>query len=351
MHVSIDPRAVLFCGACLLVGRLASAQTEYSVTDLGRASDMPVPPPTCCTDKMLMNGKGQLAMERVTGSMGRFDVLYWEPGMSAPLLIDGHLDDTLHLTGLSSNGYVVGTSDGGVAVPFRWSRGGGRVALCCADSWLPLAVNASGIVVGTNVSGGYRAVVWSNGPNAIYLDDLDIAGKSAWTFELATTISDDGKIGGIGRVATSSGVESHYFVLTPTGSGGGAPLDRSDWTVSATEFAAGDPPRNAIDGDLNTRFSTGRGQHDSQGVLVTWPGDRTIRRIRFEVGPSTNDYPRTCGIWVKDVADRVTRINCAADSAGVVDVSFSPLPVQRIEIWQWGTAPWWWSIAELNVFD
>lgn len=126
--------------------------------------------------------------------------------------------------------------------------------------------------------------------------------------------------------------------------------DRSDWTVVATESAAGDPPSNAIDGNLNTRFSTGNAQHDSQGFMVSWPGDRIIGRIRMEVGPSTNDYPRTCGIWVVDVAGHVTFVTCAADSSGNVDVSFTPLAVQRIEVWQWGAAPWWWSIAEFSVF-
>jgi regulation of enolase protein 1 (concanavalin A-like superfamily) len=84
------------------------------------------------------------------------------------------------------------------------------------------------------------------------------------------------------------------------------PLDRSDWTVVATESSPSDPPEQAIDGDLATRFSTGNAQHDSQGFIVSWPEDRSIGRIRMEVGPSTGDYPRTCGIWVKDTVGSVT---------------------------------------------
>jgi hypothetical protein len=129
------------------------------------------------------------------------------------------------------------------------------------------------------------------------------------------------------------------------------PLDRSDWTVVATESSPGDPPENAIDGSLDTRFSTGSSQHDNQGFIVSWPGDRTIGRIRMEVGPSTNDYPRTCGIWVKDTVGSVTFVDCAADASGNVDVTFSPVPASTIEVWQWGTSPQWWSIAEFNVFE
>jgi copper homeostasis protein len=38
------------------------------------------------------------------------------------------------------------------------------------------------------------------------------------------------------------------------------------------------------------------------------------------------------------------------DADGNVDVSFTPMPATTIEVWQWGTSPWWWSIAEFNVF-
>ena len=70
----------------------------------------------------------------------------------------------------------------------------------------------------------------------------------------------------------------------------------------------------------------------------------------MDVGPSANDYPRTCGIWVKDSIGSATFVNCVADASGNVEVSFSPIPATTIEVWQWGTAPWWWSIAELDAF-
>jgi hypothetical protein len=349
----VDWKAILSAvAACILVSPVCNAQAQYSIRDLGVANEPSLPPPAyrCCAEKMLMNGKGQLAIERIPGSIGSFDVLYWEPGMTEAMQV-ARPGDTVHLGALSSDRYLVGTSDGGFAVPFRWSKIAGYQALCCADYWFPLGVNSSGVVVGTYSVGGFRAVIWTQSINGVFLDDLDISGKEAWVFEQATTISDDGKIGGVGRVTTSSGVQTHYFVLTPTGSGVGQPMARTDWTVLATENAPQDPPANAIDGNLNTRFSTGNAQHDSQGFLVSWPGDRTIRRIRMDVGPSVNDYPRTCGIWVKDTAGQVTFVDCTPDSSGIVDVSFPALPVQRFEIWQWGASSWWWSIAELNVFQ
>jgi len=139
--------------------------------------------------------------------------------------------------------------------------------------------------------------------------------------------------------------------VTETVPAGAGPLDRGDWTAVATESSPSDPAANALDGNPDTRFSTGSAQHDSQGFIVSWPSDRTIGRIQMDVGPSTNDYPRMCGIWVKDTAGTVTFVNCAANPSGNVEVSFPPIPASKIEVWQWGTSDWWWSIAEFNVFE
>jgi hypothetical protein len=134
------------------------------------------------------------------------------------------------------------------------------------------------------------------------------------------------------------------------GSGGDGVLDRSDWTAWASESSPTDPPSNAIDGNIATRFSTGQAQHDSQGFRVSWPGNRTVSRIRMDLGPNPGDYPRLCGIWPADATGASTAIPCNPDAAGNVDISFAPLQVQKIEVWQWGVAGNWWSIAEFNAY-
>jgi hypothetical protein len=140
-------------------------------------------------------------------------------------------------------------------------------------------------------------------------------------------------------------------VTSGSGSGDTVPLDRSDWTAWASESLSTDAPSQAIDGDITTRFSTGAPQHDSQGFSVSWPVDRTVARIRMDVGSSLFDYPRACGIWITDAERNVTFIDCVPDASGNVDVSFAPLPAQKIEVWQWGTAAAWWSIAEFNAYS
>jgi hypothetical protein len=346
VRLSSLPHVVIGLVATLAISASAAAQPTYTVKDLGPAPD----PSTPTSAVLLSNGSGQVVMRQPFAGPGARNAFFWEPGLPAPVLAGARVDDTQNVFAISSNGFVAGLNDGGFATPYRWSRSGRYEALAGVDTYYPLAVNASGVVVGTQLFGTFRAVVWyaPRPAAATYIDDLSIEGRDGWnTFNQALSISDDGIITGIGRFVTSTGaIVPRYFALIPSG---GA-LDRSDWTASATEFSPNDPPANAIDGNINTRFSTGQAQHDSQGFAVSWPGDRTIGRIRFEVGPNIGDYPRTCGIWVTDSAANVTFVPCQVDGSGNVDVSFSPIPAQKIEVWQWGTAAQWWSIAEFNAF-
>jgi hypothetical protein len=356
-------RAILICALSVLASILstltAAAQPTYTVVDLGIAPEPVLPEPYnrltsgLPVDFIVGNPSGQVIISRtVPPTQGASQKsFFWEPRLSAPLQI-GHDQDTVIVAAISGNGFVAGTANGS---PFVWSKSTGQVSLQSGFSatLYALAVNDSGTVVGINASQHPpRAVIWAPNRPPVFLNDLAIAGRGPWVgFEQARTISNSGVITGIGRFTTASGaVEPHYFALTPVPPSSGA-LDRSDWTASATEAAPGDPPAHAIDGDLNTRFSTGNAQHDSQGFRVTWPGDRTVGRIRMEVGPSTGDYPTVCGIWVTDTAGNVTFINCVVDGSGNVDVSFTPIPVQKIEVWQWGSSPAWWSIAEFNAYS
>ena len=352
-------------GAGLLVVVLATTAAAqapgYTVTDLGRGQP-PVSPPLaylcnavvgadkCPNVQMVTNGTA-IVFHRRTNPLapGLYGAFYWEPGMSQSVPTGQRSDDTTRVVAMSSNGFIVGVEDSGVQRAYRWSRTSGYLPLDYFNRSHALSVNAAGLVVGQEVqSTAYRAVLWNNSTTPFYLDDLNITGRENWVFESAYVITDDGVIGGVGQVVTGSGArETHNFLLTPVAT---TALDRRDWMVTATESSRSDAPSNAIDGNMTTRFSTGNAQHDNQGFIVNWPGERTIGRIRLEVGPSTNDYPRTCGIWVTDTIGHVTFVSCVPGADGDVDVSFPPIPASKIEVWQWGTTSWWWSIAEFNVY-
>jgi hypothetical protein len=352
---------IVVVGLLLHPGQAAAA-AAFRLVDLGPASEAGALAPYACTDDgrcadhTLINAFGQVVLSMdgtASGSFGARQAYFWESTLATRVPI-GRIGDTVVAVSLSSNGWVVGTSDSGVRTPFLWSRATGMRRLSSGSAggderYRPLGVNSLGAVVGTR--DGLRAVLWS-APGALVVDlnDLEIAGGGPWeVLEEARAISDQGWILGVGRLTGVAG--RHVFLLIPTlGSGAGA-IDRSDWTASATEHAPADPPRNAIDGTLTTRFSTGTPQHDSQGFSVAWPGDRMIGRIRLELGASLTDYPRSCGIWITDTAGNVEFEACTADEAGNVEVAFAIRPVHLIEVWQWGVTGSWWSIAEVYAYE
>jgi len=129
------------------------------------------------------------------------------------------------------------------------------------------------------------------------------------------------------------------------------PLNRSNWTVSATESNPGEPPSNAIDNNLNTRWSSGVSMHPGQQFTVGLPVDTPISRIRFEVGSSTQDFPRGCTITIKNSGGTtVATPACTVDANGTVDVSFPKVTGNSVVITQTGTSRWWWSIADLSMY-
>jgi hypothetical protein len=135
----------------------------------------------------------------------------------------------------------------------------------------------------------------------------------------------------------------------PPPTSGGA-LDRSDWKAISSEADYQEDPAKALDGNIQTRFSTGSAQHPTQTFQVSWTGDRSIGRIRMDLGSSAGDYPRICAM-VLTGSTGSTNVPCVADATGNIDVTFTSFAVQKIVVTQSGTAGNWWSIAEFNAYS
>src|SRR6202043_3696080 len=72
----------------------------------------------------------------------------------------------------------------------------------------------------------------------------------------------------------------------------------SGWTAPASPSGpanpccTGDVAANAVDGDASTRYSTGAGQTPGQYLQVDLGQAIDARRVVFDTGASTGDYPR-----------------------------------------------------------
>ena len=140
-------------------------------------------------------------------------------------------------------------------------------------------------------------------------------------------------------------------VYAKTSSGGGSlvALDRTGWT--ATSSPAGSGAANMLDGSLSTRWTTGTAMAPGQYVVVDMQAAKTFRRIVMDSTGSNNDYARGYEVYVSN--DGVNWGSAIASGTGtgpVITVDFAVQTARYIKIVQTGSASYWWSIHELNVY-
>ncbi len=162
-----------------------------------------------------------------------------------------------------------------------------------------------------------------------------------------------------GSGSSSSGGGSSSGGASGSSSGGsGSPdsgaltaLPRTGWVASASVSDA-DVASNAIDGNENTRFSTGAAQAAGQWFEVNMQAAATFSEVTIDAGPSTGDYPRGYTVSVSNDGASWTQVAAGTGTAQLITVTFPPQTAQYIQITQTqsGATANWWSIAELNVY-
>lgn len=159
-----------------------------------------------------------------------------------------------------------------------------------------------------------------------------------------------------------TGTDSHWWsisefrVLTrDTGSGDdephGAVLDRENWTVTASVYGSGSSLTNLLDGDLDTRWTSGTDQSNGQWIQLDLGNVRNFRQISMDSGTSTHDYARGYRIFVSDDASDWRLVAEGDGGSRYVTPAFEAQRARYIKIVQTGEANYWWSLAELNVYN
>jgi hypothetical protein len=146
------------------------------------------------------------------------------------------------------------------------------------------------------------------------------------------------------------------------GSGGGGsatcsahPLTpKSMWTVTASNSSAGDVPAHAIDGDLTTRWSSGKDQAGDEWLQLDFGADVTVTTVTLELGTNANDYPRTYKTRLTDTANNLAATpQLMGSGAAGVDTAMkfdAPTTGRYLLITQGGMATGlWWSVAEFSA--
>jgi hypothetical protein len=121
--------------------------------------------------------------------------------------------------------------------------------------------------------------------------------------------------------------------------------------ASASASDANAPATNAIDGNINSRWSTGAYQVPGQWFAVDMGSTNILNAIVLDCGGSTGDYPRGYQVYLSKDGSNWGAPVAAGSGAAVTTISFPAQAARYIRVTQTGSASAnWWSIAEFNAY-
>jgi len=134
-------------------------------------------------------------------------------------------------------------------------------------------------------------------------------------------------------------------------------VDPAGWHASANPAGPTDPccsadvAAHAVDADASTRYSSGTTQAAGQYLQVDFGKAVGARRVVFDTGASTGDYPR--GYSVTTSRDGVTWTTATASGAGsgqFTTVDLSGAPIRYVRLTLTAASGSWWSVADVRAY-
>ncbi|HKT00415.1 MAG TPA: discoidin domain-containing protein, partial [Rugosimonospora sp.] len=91
----------------------------------------------------------------------------------------------------------------------------------------------------------------------------------------------------------------------------GTALPRTGWTVTASDTSPwlSDVLGNLLDGDTDTRYSSGTGQHNGMWIQVDLGQTQTFDKVVLDSGTSIGDYARSADVYVSADATNWTKVS------------------------------------------
>jgi len=133
------------------------------------------------------------------------------------------------------------------------------------------------------------------------------------------------------------------------GAASGTALNRSDWSITASNNSGSADA--AIDGNRNSRWTTGQDQRENQWFEIDLGETATFSSIELDSEGSSNDFPRLYSISVSENGGDWETVANGAGSDATTSVNFGTQTARYVRIEQSGTSDrWWWSIHEANLF-
>lgn len=130
-------------------------------------------------------------------------------------------------------------------------------------------------------------------------------------------------------------------------------LHNGSFTATASATASGSSPSNALDGDVDTVWTSGEAQMDGQTFTIDLGENTPVSKVLFDAGPTTTqDYPRQYEVWGSQDGQNWTKYASDYGSSRIIHATFWWTEWMRyIRIEQTGSSSNWWSIADIAVYS
>jgi hypothetical protein len=129
-------------------------------------------------------------------------------------------------------------------------------------------------------------------------------------------------------------------------------LPETGWSATAsTNSAAADTPANAIDGNLNTRYSSDAVQTPGMWFQINLGTTQTLNQITMNEGAWPGDYAVGYAVQTSTNGTTFTTIATGNGTSSTVTSTFTAQTTHylRIQLTAASTVPWW-SIAEFTAY-
>jgi glucosylceramidase len=106
----------------------------------------------------------------------------------------------------------------------------------------------------------------------------------------------------------------------------------------------------AVDDDASTRWSTGAAQQPGQTLTADLGSARSFRRVVLDTGADTGDYPRGYALSTSTDGTHWSGDVTGAGSGQLTTIDLPATSARYVRIVQTGSAPQWWSVADLRLY-
>ena len=176
----------------------------------------------------------------------------------------------------------------------------------------------------------------------------------SWSDTTITAYVPDGLASGTYPVSVNGAGGQAAGGSTFTVNGLGTALSRTGWVAKASDVSPWptDVLPNMLDGDPDTRYSSGDAQYNGEYVQVDMGQTQTFNKVVLDSGSSTGDYARSADVYVSANGSAWTKVgSIVSDGQQIQLASFSTQTARYLKVVNTGSSGNWWSIAELNAYN